>query len=93
MPIRERDIEQYLVRKVKEVGGHAFKYSSPSMRGVPDRLVLLPKGHIFFVEVKAPGKRLTKLQRVVHKKIEAMGQTVFVIDMKEQVNIILEEHK
>ena len=40
--MRERDIEQYLARKVKAMGGIAFKFVSPRHAGVPDRLVCLP---------------------------------------------------
>lgn len=38
----ERQIEQRLVRKVKSAGGIAYKFTSPSRRSVPDRIVLMP---------------------------------------------------
>ena len=55
--MRERQIEQNLAKVVKEAGGIAPKFTSPGFAGMPDRLVLLPGGHIGFVEVKAPGEK------------------------------------
>jgi len=40
----ERVIEAYLVQKVKELGGIAYKFTSPQRRSVPDRLCLFPTG-------------------------------------------------
>jgi len=37
----EKQIEAYLVERVKEAGGIAYKFTSPQRRSVPDRLVLL----------------------------------------------------
>ena len=45
----EKDIEKYLVRQVKQMGGLALKFVSPSMAGVPDRIVMIPKGALYFV--------------------------------------------
>jgi hypothetical protein len=55
--MREKDIESYLRDQVKKIKGIAYKFESPGNSGVPDRLVLLPDGKIYFVELKAPGKK------------------------------------
>ena len=81
----ERDIEKYLVRKIAQLGGKAYKFSSPNNRAVPDRLCVVPKD-MFFVELKAPGKVPTPLQFKVHKYLRELGQKVFVIDSKEGVD-------
>ena len=47
--MREKDIERKLVKEVKIKGGLAMKFVSPGIDGVPDRLVLLPKGKIAFI--------------------------------------------
>mgnify|MGYP006914492767 CR=1 FL=1 len=39
-----------LLRAVKSTGGVAPKFTSPGFDGVPDRIVLLPGGHLAFVE-------------------------------------------
>ena len=40
--MREKTIEQRLVREVKARGGICPKWVSPGFDGVPDRLVFLP---------------------------------------------------
>ena len=54
--MREKAIEKKLVQSVKSAGGIALKFVSHGFDGMPDRIVLIPDGHIGFVEVKAPGK-------------------------------------
>ena len=54
--MREKSIEQELVRAVRTAGGLCAKWVSPGLDGVPDRIVLMPGGRLAFVEVKAPGK-------------------------------------
>ena len=81
----EKQIEQYLVKRVKEMGGKAYKFVSPGNAGVPDRLVCLPGGRIVFVELKAPGKKPTPLQLVKHRELQNLGFKVLVIDSKEVV--------
>jgi hypothetical protein len=41
-PIRERDIERHLVKRVKELGGEVRKVVWQGRRGAPDRFVMLP---------------------------------------------------
>lgn len=84
--MREKDIENYLREQVKKIKGIAYKFESPGNAGVPDRLVLLPGGKIFFVELKAPGKKPTKLQVSQMRKIMNLGFTVLVIDSKQGVD-------
>ena len=82
----ERDIENYLVRRIKELGGIAEKFTSPGRRSVPDRLVSLPGGRIIFVELKAPGKKPTENQMRDHQRRRAMGFIVLVLDSKEAID-------
>lgn len=91
--MRERDIETYLREQVKAAGGIAYKWTSPGNAGVPDRIVILPKGRIHFVELKAPGQKPTPLQQVQHRKLTALGCTVWVIDSKEGVDAFLQEDR
>ena len=79
----EKDIESYLVKRVRARGGEAYKFSSPARRGVPDRIVILPTGRVVFVELKAPGKTPTRLQEKEHERLSTLGQEVLVIDSKE----------
>lgn len=88
--MEESKIEQYLKQQVEKLGGKAFKFTSPGVVGVPDRLVLLPGGRIILVELKAPGKKPRPIQVKVIEKIRSLGFRVEVIDNKEQVLEMLE---
>ena len=89
--LRERVIEQSLVKAVKARGGMCPKFTSPGMDGMPDRLVLLPQGHIGFVEVKAPGEKPRPLQLHRHEQLRRLGFQVYVLDDIEQIGGILDE--
>lgn len=89
--MREKIIEQHLVKAVKNSGGIAPKLVSPGFDGMPDRLVLLPGGKIGFVEVKAPGKEPRPLQVARHGLLQRLGFKVFVLDDPEQIGGILNE--
>ena len=84
----EKTVERELVKRVKEEGGIAYKFSSPGRRSVPDRLCLFPGGKILFVECKAPGKKPTKLQAREHERLRAMGFEVVIVDNKETVETV-----
>jgi hypothetical protein len=91
--MRERDIEQKLVKSVESAGGKAWKFTSPGTDGVPDRILLLPSGRIFFAELKAPGRKLRPLQKRRKIQLEHLGFTVFVIDSPEQIDEVLRQMK
>lgn len=83
--MREKRVESLLTRRVKELGGWAIKIA-PIIAGLPDRLILLPGGRVFFVELKAPKKRVATHQAVVHRKLESLGFPVVVLDTPEKVS-------
>ena len=89
--VLEKYIEQKLVKAVKETGGIAPKLTCPGFDGIPDRLVLLPKGKIAFVEVKAPGKRLRPLQEKRKRQLEKLGFLVFCLDEIEEIKKLIKE--
>lgn len=91
--MKKRAIERYLANKVKQLGGKSFKFVSPGNAGVPDRIVIIPGGHIFFIELKAPGKKPRKLQVVIMNQLKKLGCNVLTIDSKEQVNRFIDEAK
>jgi len=89
--MREKQIEQKFVRATKNMGGIAPKFVSPGLDGMPDRIVLLPGGHIGFVEVKAPGEKPRPLQLARHGLLRRLGFKVFVLDDEKQIGGILDE--
>ena len=52
---------------------------------MPDRLVLMPGGHIGFVEVKAPGEKPRPLQLSRHRLLRRLGFQVYVLDDEKQI--------
>lgn len=79
--MRESEIEKAVCDYAKDkYDALCLKLTSPSRRGVPDRLVLFPGGKTFFVEFKAPGKVPTSSQMREHDRIRALGFRVFVVD-------------
>ena len=89
--MRERTLERKLTQSVANMGGLALKFVSPGLAGVPDRLLLFPEGKIAFVEMKAPGKQPTSLQRLRHAQLRNLGFRVIVIDSVEQIGELLHE--
>lgn len=89
--MREKTIEKKLSGAVKARGGLAPKFTSPGYDGMPDRLVLLPGGHVAFVEVKAPGKKPRPLQEARHRILRRLGFRVYVLDDASQIGGILDE--
>lgn len=87
--MREKDIENYLRGQVKKAGGKAYKFESPGNDGVPDRLVVFPGNRIFFVELKAPGKKPRPLQVKQMNDLKKFGCKVLVIDSIQGVNDFL----
>lgn len=82
----EKQLEHYFMRVMEMKNCLCWKFVSPGMAGVPDRIVIPPWGRVIFVELKAPGKRLSKLQKVRREQLKAQNVDVWVIDSKEKVD-------
>ena len=89
--MRESMIESRLREEAKKHGGMAIKFVSPGFNGVPDRLVLLPKGRIAFIELKAPGKKPRALQKRRMKQISALGFPCYVVDNTDVIGGVIDE--
>ena len=83
--MRENVIETEFVKAVRNAGGIAYKLTSQTANGLPDRLVLFPAGKTIFVELKAPGKMLRPLQRKRRYQLMKLGFPVLCIDRLEQI--------
>jgi hypothetical protein len=84
----ERDIEAYLVKRCKEIGALADKFTSPSRRSVPDRLITFG-GRVLFVELKATGKKPTEAQVRDHERRRAAGADVVWLDSKGAIDDLI----
>ena len=89
--MNEKQIENKLTMAVKKAGGLAPKLVCPGFAGMPDRLILLPDGHVGFAELKAPGKKPRPLQLARHRLLRELGFKVYVIDDIAQIGGMLDE--
>jgi hypothetical protein len=87
---REINIENYLVRELKKIGLRADKYQTPGRCHAPDRIVLLGKGRVFFVECKKPGERPRPGQKREHLRLRNLGYSVEVVDSRQSVDTLVD---
>ena len=85
----EKTLEARLVREIEARGGMALKYTSQFHRGIPDRIILMPYGRTYFVELKSTGKKPTKLQMHAIEKINALGYPARIIDNTPELERLL----
>ena len=75
----ESTLERRFVNMVRKSGGRAYKFVSPGNLGVPDRIAVLPKGRIWFVELKTETGRLSQVQKRQIDTLRSLGMNVFVL--------------
>ena len=83
--MREYVVENEFVKVVKAAGGVAYKLTSQTANGLPDRLVLFFPAKTIFVELKAPGKMMRPLQRKRRYQLMKLGFPVLCIDKLQQI--------
>ena len=94
MTERESAIEKYLCGTVAKLGGQCYKFVVPARVGYPDRLVILPGGRMFFVELKRPKRgRLGVLQPQRHEELRALGVAVYVVRNRGEVDACIETER
>ena len=82
----EKQVEAHFVKSVRRIGGVAYKFTSPAHRGVADRVVCLPDGQTWFVELKKKGGRLAPLQTKFAADMLALGQDYACLWSREEIN-------
>lgn len=92
--VLEKQIETYFCKQVAlQLGGHAYKFTSPANRGVSDRIVCLPGGSTWFVELKAAKGRLSPLQVHFQSEMARLGQNYACLWSKEHVDEWIAERR
>jgi len=87
---REHLVEAELVARVRAMGGLAEKVQVIGRRGFFDRLVILPGGRIFFVEVKRPrGGRLSPHQIWYLSAFDTLGVAIAVVRNSADITRLL----
>lgn len=79
--IRESKIEKEAGEIVKQQKGYFIKLTA--FKGIPDRLIILPEGRVFFVEFKRPGGKIAPLQTHFIKILNSMGFKAAILDSTE----------
>jgi hypothetical protein len=86
----ESEVEKYLREQVEKHGGKCVKFIPDFSRGFPDRIVILPKGILVWVETKRPvGGHVDTAQNVQHVILRRLGQRVEVVWTKEEADALL----
>ena len=76
MAVRENAVERRFSLLAKRHGALSLKWVSPGRLGVPDRLLFMPDGRLYLVELKRPGA----CQAAMFAKLEKRGFRVWVVD-------------
>lgn len=76
----ENAVEKYLHQKIVALGGTTRKWVSPGHVGVPDRIVFVPQGRVFFVEVKTDKGKLSVRQQRELDSLVTMGCNCHVVN-------------
>jgi hypothetical protein len=82
----EKHVENYFKKRVEEIGGRTYKFTSPAHRGVADRIACLPDGLTWFVEIKTVGGTISPLQRMFAMEMFRLKQNYTVLWSKENVD-------
>lgn len=85
----EKTLEARLRKEIEKRGGMAIKLMSQLHRGLPDRMIIMPQGCIYFVELKSTGEKPTGLQTHCHNQLRNLGHTVYVIDTTQRLQDFL----
>ena len=80
MAVRENAVERRFSLLAKRHGALSLKWVSPGRLGVPDRLLFMPDGRLYLVELKRPGGRPRSSQAAMFAKLESRGFRVWIVD-------------
>ena len=76
----EKDLEAKLRKEIEKRGGLCLKWVCPGWSGVPDRIILLPRARVYFVEMKRPkGGRLSGMQKWWRQTLTGLGFSHWLI--------------
>lgn len=82
----EKALERYLGERLRLSGGISLKYHNATSTGWPDRICLLPGGHVFWVELKSKGKNPTPLQAHRQSQLRDLKFHVYTCDSRDKID-------
>ena len=77
--MNEKTVERHFKWAVEVLGGKTYKFVSPGVKGVADRVVCMPNGTTHFIELKTKGGRLSALQLIFAADMERLNQNYAVL--------------
>lgn len=87
----EKHLEYRLRDKIKLLGGLALKLIASGFTGLPDRLVLMPGGRVYFVELKNGSKGVLSARQIaVHKILAKLGFPVYIVKDEQSLQTFLD---
>lgn len=79
----EAQFEGWFRQRIKALGGHTIKLA-PIEAGTPDRLVMMPGGRMYLVELKTEIGKLSNIQVAWHTRSLHLGIPVYTLYGKAQ---------
>lgn len=78
----ESQLEAYFRRQIRTMGGRTHKLIAVE-KGMPDRLVLMPGGGLYLIELKTEIGKRSPSQILWHERAAKLGTTVYVLAGKD----------
>lgn len=88
----EKEIERYFCKRVRALGGFAYKFRSITQVGVADRIAVFPTGKIVMVELKRPTGRMSALQRIFAEEMQRVGAPYVCLWSMEDVDDFIQTY-
>jgi hypothetical protein len=84
-------LQDYLKQKVQKSGGQYRKVRWEGRNGCPDCFVWWQWPHVAFIEIKAFGDRVSKVQDREIERMRTYGLPVYIARSNEDVDKIVEQ--
>ena len=82
-PVLEATIKNAVKKRLKELGAYWFMPVQYGLGNVTLDFLVCFQGRFIAIETKAPGRELTKQQRITVRAMQNAGATVYVVDNLE----------
>lgn len=86
----EKQIERAVCDYARECEMLVYKFTSPERAAVPDRMMITPKGTVWFIEFKREGLKPTPAQTREHDRLRGHKVMVFVVDSVKSGKIVVD---
>ena len=74
--MKEQQIQSKKIKELEAQGFYVIKLTTTNKNGIPDLIAIPANSDVLFVEVKKPDGKMSKLQELRKKELEAHGVKV-----------------